>query len=243
MIMISDIIETSAKKLAIQSPDVITKAHEIHSLMSNLITQIPQEGQRCIPYIALDFACTMCHHIEISRHNYAKSAIVPMSVYMRYFEAYLDVMESRGNIVITLEYISKYASLSRHLSVCERILASVQSHSSTTGLDRRTYIAITAFLASNCLSKPFDFDYFCNIAACTTNKSAAGYLKAARVKCKELLKGLKKESSELKMIPLSTNKNSDIINQTQHLQTSMLDEFQKGTLAFCGLNRIYSSST
>lgn len=235
----SDIILSSAHKLQIQSTEIINKAYETHSLITNLMPQVPQEGQRCISFIALDVACIAHLQTEIPRQNFANTAVVPQIVYQRYLEAFLDALETRGQIYISLKYILKCMSLLKYLFVAEKILKHICTGKvEIKGILRRSDLAIAAFLTAVCFNRPCDFNNVCIIAGCVGNKTINGYLKATRAKSKELLKELKKEANASCAIQAAQFQDSKPNNLFISISSHLYNGSGEGIMSFCGLNAV-----
>lgn len=234
----SDIIRTSAAKILITSPEIINKAYEVHGLIIKYMPHVPQEGQRCIPLIALDIACRMNLCTEFSRSKFATSAVVPQCVYQRYLEAVLDVLETTGHFNITLEYVLKSVALSKYYFAAEKILQHLCDDTSPREPKAsRTNIAIAAYLTFLCINKSCDFESLCLVAACSNKKTINSLLKTARTKCKELVKELKNDIPEHSIKPNQMQKSiPDAIFRAA--DPSLYYSNGKGIFSFCGLNSI-----
>lgn len=233
-----DIIQTSALKVQIQSPDIISKAYEIHNMLVNLMPQIPQEGQRCLPFVALDISCAINLHPEVPRNHFAKAAVVPQSVYQRYLEVFIDALESQNISSISFEYILRCLLLFKYESVAQKFLQHITPpHGfNARGIEKRSNFAIAAYLTSLCLNRTVDVEILCAIAGCSGNKSFGAQLKSAKAKSIDLLKELRKEVTEQPLMQVQNQevKSLEILALPYHMYAGS----GEGVMSFCGINNL-----
>jgi hypothetical protein len=202
---------------------------KIFQNINKLFPNIPQEGLRCKPYISIEIGTILTKKKPVSRTLLAKASILPLNLYNKYLELFLNGIETDSEIVVSKEYILEVLDLKDYIDQFDLILNHLDAFSRNSQ-DQRMRLAISLFFLSEIICKPISFENCCSFCCCF-NESSVGLriLKAIKLKSKEFFNNLKKSRNGL--IPI---KNLD------EKQTDALKTFGKvgACLEFCGFIEI-----
>jgi hypothetical protein len=169
-------------------------ASQILEKMSQLIPSVPQEGERCRSYIAVDLACQLAG-IGLDRGEIPRRAIVTFLTYHRYLEAFMERMEREGIVLLSIRDTCKHFGRPDLESYMVKALHLMDA--SNEGPSMRACLAA----AMHVLSKgEVALDSAMSYTGCITNKTVPALVKQLKAKAKDLLKELGKQKTRLQHI-------------------------------------------
>jgi hypothetical protein len=242
------------KRFPLSQPIPDKLVYDMYDASLRATGRFPQEGERCRAYISLDLAHLRHHRGILDRQLLARTAIVPLTVYHRYLEVILDALDASD--WLDLPILVRNFNLGPLQSAAERIFARIIDGSAPSSQDKRAYLAVSVLLAASLRPGHVDLELIAAAAMCSANKTLPGYVKAAKAKCKDLMKELKKSVQSPTFISAEDEHlASNEIDALRDLKTAMHDDDAQdirlspvmllgtgqGIYEFCGLPPIIES--
>ena len=78
--------------------------NELYYKITHLFPNLPQEGLRCKSCVSIDLGTILLKKNPIPRIILAKASIVPLKTYNKYFELFLNAIESSGHVIVNASY-------------------------------------------------------------------------------------------------------------------------------------------
>ena len=87
--------------------------NELYYKITHLFPNLPQEGLRCKSCVSIDLGTILLKKNPIPRIKLAKASIVPLKTYNKYFELFLNAIESSGHVIVNASYTPQHSRHSR----------------------------------------------------------------------------------------------------------------------------------